>query len=345
MKKIAASLALLLTGLTVNAQVGIPNSNANNQWKLNGNNSSPNDFVGSTNSNSLVFKTNSVERLRVDGSTGQFLVKNDMNVFGNVTLNQKLEVLGNAHLLGNVQLDNTLNFNGAFGMKYIAANGAGNNYFVLGNLTNGQLPAVPLSTCAAQANSALYMAIPAMFQSFDNNNSGLVTWGWDGANGIIETESPNANAKLLLNYWCGKDVYICTGANKGTLYANVTHLGSLKPLAGTAHQDAMLTVDGKIVAKACYVTAMNWADFVFDKDYKLMPLAELEAYYTTNKHLPGVPTEAEVKENGVGVSEMTTTLLQKVEELTLYMVELKKENEARKKENEDLKKKLDELKK
>ena len=58
-----------------------------------------------------------------------------------------------------------------------------------------------------------------------------------------------------------------------------------------------------------------------------MPLDDVEAYYTNNKHLPGVPSDLELSESGINSAEMDATLLKKIEELTLYIVELKKEVE------------------
>ena len=83
----------------------------------------------------------------------------------------------------------------------------------------------------------------------------------------------------------------------------------------------MLSVDGKIVSKSMYVTQQSWVDFVFDKNYKLPKLSEIEAYYKANGHLPLIPTAQEVKDNGIDVGEMNKLLLQKIEELTIFMVE------------------------
>ena len=70
---------------------------------------------------------------------------------------------------------------------------------------------------------------------------------------------------------------------------------------------------------------MNVPDYVFDKDYKLMPLAELEKYISTNKHLPGVQSAEEIgKEGVVNLSGLQMTLLEKVEELTLYTLKQEK---------------------
>ena len=88
-----------------------------------------------------------------------------------------------------------------------------------------------------------------------------------------------------------------------------------------------LAVEGKIGAHEIVVTMDGWADFVFESNYDLMPLKELETYIQENKHLPEIPTTAEVKKNGISVGEMNAKLLQKVEELTLYVIELQMKNE------------------
>lgn len=69
------------------------------------------------------------------------------------------------------------------------------------------------------------------------------------------------------------------------------------------------------------------ADYVFENDYKLKSLEDVEAFIKKNKHLPGVLGKAEVDAKGFQVGEMTKKVLEKVEELTLYLIELKKENE------------------
>jgi hypothetical protein len=81
----------------------------------------------------------------------------------------------------------------------------------------------------------------------------------------------------------------------------------------------------------------DWSDYVFAPEYKLMPLEKVEAYIQENKHLPNVPSAEEVVKTGIDMAKMDAKLLEKIEELTLYMIELKKENEAMKIEIEKLK--------
>jgi hypothetical protein len=96
----------------------------------------------------------------------------------------------------------------------------------------------------------------------------------------------------------------------------------------TAPTGYKLAVAGKTLTEEVVVKLQaNWPDYVFSNSYNLMPLSELESYINQNKHLPEVPSAKEVAENGIAVGEMSATLLKKIEELTLYVIELKKENE------------------
>ena len=96
---------------------------------------------------------------------------------------------------------------------------------------------------------------------------------------------------------------------------------------GTTNPTYTLTVNGTIRAKEIIVDT-GWSDFVFEDNYRLRPLREVEQFISANKHLPGIPTEAEVKEKGVTLGNISSKLLQKIEELTLYLIDLKKENNS-----------------
>jgi hypothetical protein len=97
---------------------------------------------------------------------------------------------------------------------------------------------------------------------------------------------------------------------------------------GTANPAEKLSVNGNIKCRQVEVTLTGWSDFVFQDDYTLMPLAELDEYISQHNHLPGVPSAYEVITNGNNLGEMDAILLQKIEELTLYVLDLKKENDA-----------------
>jgi hypothetical protein len=84
---------------------------------------------------------------------------------------------------------------------------------------------------------------------------------------------------------------------------------------------------------------------VFDKNYKLNSLTEVEKFINEHKHLPDVPSASEVKENGINVGDIDAKLLQKIEELTLYMIEQNKKIDAQQQKIIELENKMNSLKK
>ena len=83
--------------------------------------------------------------------------------------------------------------------------------------------------------------------------------------------------------------------------------------------------NGSLKVKDLRVTLTDWSDFVFDDGYNLRPLGEVERYIEANRHLPDIPSAQQVEKEGVDVGEMNKLLLQKVEELTLYVIDLQKQ--------------------
>jgi len=97
---------------------------------------------------------------------------------------------------------------------------------------------------------------------------------------------------------------------------------------GATNPDSKLTVAGKIHAQEVKVTvrAGEVPDYVFANDYKLKSLKEVEDYIKLNSHLPEIPSAMEIEKNGLMLAEMNLMLLKKIEELTLYTIELNKKN-------------------
>jgi hypothetical protein len=100
---------------------------------------------------------------------------------------------------------------------------------------------------------------------------------------------------------------------------------------GTICPQTALDVAGTIRAKEVKVELFSGCDFVFEKDYKLMNLNDLEKFVTTKQHLPEIASEKEMIENGLNMKEFQMKLLQKIEELTLYTIEQNKELKSLKK--------------
>jgi hypothetical protein len=157
----------------------------------------------------------------------------------------------------------------------------------------------------------------------------------DGTDAIIEHQTSTANNnttnRLMIN----------PGGNRtefgGTVVMNTNlGLGTDDFMDNGNNKDYRLSVDGRIRAREVKVYS-SWADHVFEPGYDLKPLAEVEAFIEANGHLPGVPTAAEVETNGVDIGDTQALLLEKVEELTLYMIKLEHENEKMREEIEELK--------
>lgn len=100
---------------------------------------------------------------------------------------------------------------------------------------------------------------------------------------------------------------------------------------GTLTPGARLAVNGEIQSKKVRVTQNGWPDFVFEPGYDLPSLHDIESFIKKNKHLPDIPTAKEIAAEGVDLGENQKKLLQKVEELTLYMIELNKRVDAQQK--------------
>ena len=104
-----------------------------------------------------------------------------------------------------------------------------------------------------------------------------------------------------------------------------------------------LNVAGTIRANEVIVDTLG-ADYVFGEDYELKPLNQVDAYISEYKHLPDIPSAKEMQAQGVGMVDMQTRLLTKVEELTLYLIKMEKENKSIRDENAAIRLELELLK-
>jgi hypothetical protein len=147
------------------------------------------------------------------------------------------------------------------------------------------------------------------------NTNGTVTVGtWIGSfggatGGWLGTKSNNP-----LNFF----------TNNGGALMTILQNGNIG--IGTVNPTYKLSVNGNIRSKEVVVET-GWADYVFDKKYNLTPLNEVEKYIEEHKHLSGIPSAAEIEKNGLQIGDTQKRMMEKIEELTLYMIALKKEIE------------------
>lgn len=192
----------------------------------------------------------------------------------------------------------------------------------------------------------------ATFERSDAGRAGVTIKAATSQQAAI-TMNDGANAKWRLGKETNNSFFIFDVVNN----RNAVSLGTdgnmyVQPAGGrvgigTTNIGAttMLAVEGKIGAREVNVMATGnvFPDYVFDEDYALTPLPDLERTIKTSKHLPGVPSASDVKKNGIDVGTMQITLLKKVEELTLYVIDQNKKLSSLEKENALLKARVSKL--
>jgi hypothetical protein len=162
-----------------------------------------------------------------------------------------------------------------------------------------------LSAAYIRGNSSYSSAITPDYTWYGNDRTGIFH---PGANIIAFSYAGVESMRILSN---------------GSVGIGTTATGSFK-----------LAVEGKIGAREFQVTTTNpWPDYVFSTGYKLRSIAEVSAYINEHKHLPGILSAREVQEQeGIRVGEMQVKLLEKIEELTLYIIQQNTQIEELKKQ-------------
>lgn len=121
------------------------------------------------------------------------------------------------------------------------------------------------------------------------------------------------------------ETYIYTAFGGFNHQGNMTINGNVG--IGKLNPTEALEVNGTVKAKEVVVTLDGWADYVFNTDYNLSDLDQIEAFIEKNHHLPGIPSAENLKSKGISVSQMLELQMKKIEELTLYLIKQNKENQ------------------
>lgn len=387
MKKTIIVLAAI-AGIQISAQ----------SWNLTGNagTTPTNNFIGTTDNQSLVFTTNNAEKMRITPE-GRFIFHNigtpgmvwDKNLFfgggtdntpstnnvafGMGTLTQVIGGGGNT-AIGNNALSlfssgicnvaigfNSMrhteagDYNTALGMnaleyfkKGFGNIGLGNSAIGSGSLTGDFNVAIGTSALRYINNGSYNTIIGGeSFQSLAKGSNNInighsnVRFVSSGSNNIIignfiktyNATSPE-NELNIGNWIVGNNGTIGIGQFNTQLPADGISTDGVKYKLFV--KDGIRTERVKVDISA----SNGWADYVFAKDYKLMPLKELDHFISTNGHLPEVPTTEEAIKNGIELKEMNILLLKKVEELTLHLIDQNKQltdqSSQLKKQNEEI---------
>ena len=286
--------------------------------------------------------------IRIDGPTGNVGIGNispaaqlDINATANTTGAVKVEGISNATIFslgtdGTTVINSTSSTNNPLTVQKsgtslllldINGNFQSSGNIVMNNNPNGNpvtSAQLILKTYGGTGSADLNHGLGyyASFNTTKNSTQtavaidGPVLYGFSG--GALATRNTGTSTSNIALQW----------NSNGQVF-----IGNQKQTTATGnHSSAALSVSGDVVignssntTGGIYVTTQNWADFVFDKNYELMSLNEVEKFYQKNHHLPNVPSEKEVKENGNNLAQTDVALLQKIEELTLYMVKQQKE--------------------
>ena len=166
-----------------------------------------------------------------------------------------------------------------------------------------------------------------------NPTSGNLSFGSTQTSGTADQTAFFNSTSVIIdsNGWMG----IATSQPKARLHVNSSMVvGSSTTLPATGY---LLSVNGKIMAEEVRVQLdADWPDYVFGKNYKLKPLSEVEKFIAANNRLPDIPSAEQVSKEGIQLGDMQKRVMEKIEELTLYVIQLDKENQQLKKEISEL---------
>ena len=270
--------------------------------------------------------------------------------------------------------DNVISCGGGLTIgRYLYSGGSSTNY-VIGQGISAQNP------LGNNADFCLLVGFnstkPTLFVGTSNNSNGIIDHTGSVAIGdvpyaelsaklhirsdegedagiILEPKQPEANGTFIrlhdgnhgISVGTNGEMCINSGAENNKLPLTLNgHVGINTTNDLTNYQYA-LTVDGGILTDRVLIKSVDeWYDAVFTDNYRLMPLNELKDFVATHHHLPEVPSENEVMEEGYDMGEMQGLLLKKIEELTLYTIQLQEQIERQQKELELQQKEIEELK-
>ena len=201
----------------------------------------------------------------------------------------------------------------------ILLQGSNNDLMIFGNDGIPAAPAATTKNFTFISKWDLNRTMNTTLSIFGNTNSGSPTG--------LTSPLTFGNFGTYTSIYSGTQLYLHTAPNQGII-VGADPVNNPQNILANGYT---MVVNGKLGAKEIWCSNPSnsvWPDYVFEPTYALPSLADVEKFIIANKHLPAVPSAKEVEKNGISLGEMDATLLKKVEELTLYLIELKKQNET-----------------
>jgi hypothetical protein len=328
------SIAILIEGPGISNQTIslAPTSNDNGggqEWDMDGNSADTTNFIGTTNSNPLVMRTNNVERMRIteDGKFG----------IGVTNPLEKFELQGNFKLSGDAIFSDYADQTDTIA-RFLTVDENGRTKTKKLNELKSSLYAVDCyEVCcddAVDKSTIVGLILPSWANRIEDDKQiiytgvGCPTWVGIGTNlpeaildvvgdarfssGVrIGTQENSESALHIENYTIGGSHNI---SNK------FEHLIVVKDHEN--NKVLQLDNDGLLRAREIKVDEVAWPDYVFQPNYELMPLNKVKEFIAQNGHLPNVPSAEEVEADGVNLGKTARITMEKVEELTLYTIQL-----------------------
>jgi hypothetical protein len=305
-------------------------------WALNGNAASATDFLGTTNPQSLNIKTNNIDRAVIT-ATGEIGIGTttpiaQLEVSSTNVTNPAVIVNGksvgvyaestdqSSALIKRSNEYGDLDGIAVFGKaKYTTNTTNGSMYGVVGSATELN----PLNNLGVMGEGKNATGYNTGVYGYVNSTTGYYNTGVAGEVKLNPTaiwnRAINGLAPVAPNHYAG---YFDGNVD---IKSGVVTIGNGTLCTPTGYklfvEQGILTEKVKVAVNC----SIAWADYVFADDYKLKPLSEVESFVKENKHLPNVPSAEELEKEGLDLGVMQSLQMAKIEELTLYIIEMKKE--------------------
>jgi hypothetical protein len=301
------------------------NSQAQTNWGTDGNVADSSSFIGTKNAACFRLKSNNLERMRIsaNGNIG----------LGTAIPTERLDVNGNISLTGDLIFKGYINTQDT-NLRLLSVNKDG----VTSTQSLSFVRDFPYIGDCYQKLYSLdggFTYVPVTMASWANRVSGSKSILYTGSTCAswvgIGTDNPNTRLEVVGDGHFATSLYVGTldlNQKSGLYIENKTLAGGQKLFNNlllvknsSGNKILQLNDNGLLQTREIVTDTDVWPDYVFEKEYNLKPLYEVKSFINKHGHLPNVPKASEITENGINLGNMAKVTMEKVEELTLYLIQ------------------------